>query len=178
MHGLLVQPCADDSVATCDVSTARLIFVSPSSLSTKVGTTFRTLAKPVIVSDAPLYDDMALVADDLDVDPNDHGNVDDTAIVVDGTARPFNAGLIGTVTLAPAAISLNWGLPGSGALRAASLVGRPDRAAIFAYPAGTMMVGLRAPARRVGLFIGEKAAASLTADAWAMVDAAVTWALQ
>src|SRR5204863_8223388 len=38
------------------------------------------------------------------------------------------------------------------------------------------MVGLNAAARRVGLFIGDGASASLTGDGWALVRAAIAWA--
>jgi hypothetical protein len=47
---------------------------------------------------------------------------------------------------------------------------------VFGYQVGSPMVGLAAPARRVGLFIDSRAATSLTADGAALYDAAVRWA--
>jgi hypothetical protein len=177
-RGLGVEPCADDEVASCDVSRVALVFISPSSLSTKVGTTFRTLGKPVIVSDAPLFDDMGMVQDDASADPNQHGNEDVVSLDVDAKISALNAGLGGVVTIAPAPVSVNWASPPDSAIRAARVVGRPERVVLFGYLAGSMMSGLAAPARRVGLFLGEDAAAKVTEAAWKLVDAAVAWSLQ
>jgi hypothetical protein len=47
---------------------------------------------------------------------------------------------------------------------------------LFGYEKGTPMVGLAAPARRVGLFLGDTNAAGLTAEGLALFDAAVRWA--
>lgn len=91
-------------------------------------------------------------------------------------AHPLAAGRSGLVTVTTARTTLAWGKPAAGAAIVARLPANPGRAAIFAYEKGMGMVGLAAPARRVGLFLGDTAAASLTADGWALFDAAVRWA--
>lgn len=45
-----------------------------------------------------------------------------------------------------------WGVPGSGAIKVATLTGAPEKVTYFAYPPGAMMAGSRAPARRVQFF--------------------------
>jgi hypothetical protein len=57
------------------------------------------------------------------------------------------------------------------------MAGDSTRAALFAFPSGAEMVGLVAPAPRVGFAIRETAAANLTSDGLALFDAAVTFAL-
>ena len=47
---------------------------------------------------------------------------------------------------------------------------------IFAYESGAMMVGMQAPARRVGLFHARDAFTYLTDNSAAIFDAAVRWA--
>jgi len=46
-----------------------------------------------------------------------------------------------------------YGFPGPAAKVIATVFGQPKQAAIFAYTTGAMMVGLAAPAKRVGFFI-------------------------
>ena len=64
-----------------------------------------------------------------------------------------------------------------GAVVVANMPDDASKAAIFAYEANAPMVGLTAPARRVGLFLdyGEIAYSD---DAWTLFDAAVRWAAQ
>ncbi|HPD18529.1 MAG TPA: CBM9 family sugar-binding protein, partial [Candidatus Goldiibacteriota bacterium] len=54
----------------------------------------------------------------------------------------------------------------------------PSRKYIFCYETGaTMYNSVKAPARRVGLFLQDTTAASLTTAGWQLFDAAVEWAL-
>ena len=45
-----------------------------------------------------------------------------------------------------------WGHPGPGAIKVAAATGHPGKPVLFAYPAGAMMVGKVAPARRLHFF--------------------------
>ena len=85
------------------------------------------------------------------------------------------AGLTGTVAVSTAADTLPQGNPGAAAVIVARLPGTTT-ASDFAYDTGAAMPGLAAPARRVGLFLGDNTAAIFTANGWALFDAAVTWA--
>jgi hypothetical protein len=67
------------------------------------------------------------------------------------------------------------GSPNGNAIVVATLPGSTT-AGIFAYDSGASMPGLTAPARRVGLFLGDNTATSLTANGTALFDAAIRWA--
>jgi hypothetical protein len=183
-RGFSVQICNDDDAPSCDTNRAALVFLSATAESAKVGTTFRGLPKPVVVSDNLMFDEMAFVEDDRAVDPNQHGSEDGNVIEVDAAredARALTAGLTGMVTIATGPVHLNWGTLPSAALRAAHVVGRGERVLLFGFPTGSALVGegnVTAAARRVGLFLGEGAAVSLTPDGWKLFDAAIAWALE
>jgi len=57
----------------------------------------------------------------------------------------------------------------------ATFPGFPDQATVFAYERGAEMKSLVAPARRVGFFVRDTGAVSLTQEDWALFDAAVRW---
>ena len=88
------------------------------------------------------------------------------------------AGLSGTTTLSSLATqSFGWGAPGPSAVIIATISGQPGEASIFAYDSGDGMFGLTAPARRVGLAMGNDTASTWTADAQVLFNAAINWAL-
>lgn len=72
--------------------------------------------------------------------------------------------------------TLTWGKPAAGAVLIARLPANAGRIVIFGYEKGAALVGLAAPSRRVGLFLGDSTAANLTANGGALLDAAVRWA--
>ena len=91
------------------------------------------------------------------------------------TRHPLSAGLDGTVTVYQTPWRLTWGIPGPGAVAVAALVGRPTQQVIFAYPAGAMMVGLAAPAKRLAFFLHDNPMENLTPEALCLLDAAIAW---
>src|SRR2546423_27290 len=72
---------------------------------------------------------------------------------------------------------LIWGIPRDGAIKIATLENLGEKAAVFGYESCAEMFGLRAPARRVGLFLDQGIAPHLTSAGWALFDAAVNWAI-
>lgn len=95
----------------------------------------------------------------------------------DDQGNPDNsAQLSGTRTVTASAEQFSWGLPGAAAAKGATLAGNSTQAASFGYESGAAMVGLSAPARRVGLFPSNTTATALTTDGWRLFDAAITWA--
>ena len=104
-----------------------------------------------------------------------YGNEDSVALYV-SSEHPLSAGLSGPVLVLSEPHELAWGTPSLGATVVATIPGDETKAAIFAYEAGAPMVGITAPARRVGLFYDSSGA--YNDDAWALFSAAVTWAAQ
>ena len=77
--------------------------------------------------------------------------------------------------LTPGKGQYGFGVPGAGASVVATLVDEPQGCAIFGYEQGAPMIGLTAPARRVGYFLDIQASTRLTSEGWALFDAAVKW---
>ncbi len=156
---------------------ARLLIVSSSVGSLDTRTSFRDLPVPAVVCEAKLYDDMGMT-----------GSCDDGGcglIYVPGQvwikdpAHPLAAGLTQGVRLRHGATMLvSWGLPSLHAAWIATVPGHPGQATIFSYEKGAEMVGLPAPARRVGLFFRMGGAASITDAGWSLFDAAALWAAE
>lgn len=97
---------------------------------------------------------------------------------IKNASSPLAASLTGTVKIASKSAKISWGSPRKGALGIATIKGSSKRYGVFAYETGAAMAGLRAPARRIGLFLSATAMRLLTAQAWALFDAAVTWAVE
>jgi len=76
-----------------------------------------------------------------------------------------------------------WGHPGPGAIKVATAAGHPDQTVIFAYPAGAMMVGKVAPARRLHFFFAVHAPPPvpelyLNDNGLKLLGATIDWSLQ
>ena len=98
-----------------------------------------------------------------------------TQLQIINASHPLAAGLSGTVTVTGAASIFSWGRPNANAANIATIVGDANKSAIFGYEKGAAMVGLTAPARRVGFFLENATAAELTGQGFALFDAAVRW---
>jgi hypothetical protein len=102
--------------------------------------------------------------------------VGETQITIVAPADALAAGLMGNVTVYTKGDRLIWGQPGPAARKIATIVGQPNQVAIFAYPAGAMMVGGNvAPAKRMSFFIHRNT--NYSPDGVKLFDAAVTWLL-
>lgn len=163
------------AAATSDASGKRLVLISSTITSGNVGTKFRSVGVPVVVWENALLDDMGMTGA---VAGTDFGTqASQTNVAITNAAHPLAGGLSGTsVQVLTAAKALTWGKPAASAAKAASVVGNSARSVVFGYEKGAAMAGLTAPARRVGLFLDDTAAASLNANGWKLVEAAIRWA--
>jgi hypothetical protein len=152
-----------------------LVIISDSVTSTNVNTKFRDVMIPVINWEPSLFDDMMMTGATLGTHYGDLAN--QTQLNLVDASHPLAAGLAAGLRTTSASPQLYfWAVPSANASVVATLNGYPTRAAVFGYEEGADMVGMKAPARRVGFFNG--AASAFTADGWALYDAAVQWALQ
>ena len=171
-NGYTVTLVDDNDLASVTTVTTTMVLISATVGSGNVTTKFRTTAKPVMVWEPMLYDDMGF----LDLATNEgHTTVNGSTIDVSATGGELAAGLIGTVSVFSAGQLINYGIPNAQALLVATVTGQPTNWSILAYETGVQMPGLVAPARRVGFFLTASAAPSLTADGWKLFDAAVAW---
>jgi hypothetical protein len=100
-------------------------------------------------------------------------------VTIAAAAHPLAAGLSGKLEVTFARSQMGFGIPGPGALRIATLSNDKERATVFAYERGAAMLdpAWHAPARRMGLFLHWTGARLLTDAGWALLDAAVRWAV-
>jgi hypothetical protein len=164
-----VSVVGDAASTSADATGKQLVVISSSSFASNIGTKFRTTAVPVVTWEHALWDDLGMTA----AAGTQVGGQTSVSIVTPGS--PLAAGLSGTVAVSTAADTLPQGSPAAAAVIVARLPGTTT-ASDFAYDTGAAMAGLAAPARRVGLFMGDNTAATFTANGWALFDAAVAWA--
>jgi hypothetical protein len=169
---LSVTVTADEDVTTTALRASALVVVSSSVDIGILGTQLRDLAVPIVVAEPWLLDDLGMTQ---------AGNEDNQAafsqqVVIVGNDHPLAAGLSGPVQVADTKSVIAWGRPNAVAATIATYKGTAERATIFGYEKGDAMPGLRAPARRVFLFMHDGTAAHLTSDGWALFDAAIQWA--
>ena len=150
-----------------------LVVVASSSVSMSVAAKYRTTALPILNMEQAIMDDMGMTGPTEDTD---YGEAAGTQVAIVNAAHPLAAGLTGTVTVASNGGTMTWGAPAASAVRVATMTGaNAARITIFYYDAGTMMVGLAAPARRVGFFTSDSIAQRLLADGGRLLDAAIAF---
>jgi hypothetical protein len=155
---------------------AEMVFLSESTFSPTVDGRLNAVRTPVVSAEPALWDDLGMVGSGWQVDFGDEPG--QTRLDIVYPAHPMAAGLSGTVTVASAPGKFLWGKPAATAVAIATIDDQPGKVAVFGYPTGVFMVSATAPGRRAGLFMGRDVPATLTADGWKLVDAAIRWAAQ
>jgi glucose/arabinose dehydrogenase len=151
-----------------------VLLISSTIRDVALGTRFRNVITPIVTWETHQFDDLGMTratAGSFGVKANQR------RLNIVRPGHPLAAGFNGALTVTFTPTPFAWGKPASTAIVAARLTGDPDRAAIFGYERGVAMIGgLTAPGRRVGLFLGDTTANSLTPRGWALFDAAIRWA--
>lgn len=148
-----------------------VVLISSTVTPGDVGSKLRGSVAPIVTWETQLFDDLGLTGTAAA-----SGTAKQSRITIITPGHPLAAGLSGVVNVTTAPTVLAWGQPAAGATRIARMPGNASRITIFSYERGSAMSGLTAPARRVGLFLGDTAAGILTPDGAALFDAAVRWA--
>ncbi len=157
----------DNLVATTPLGGFDLIIISSTAQTSLIPTSLKSLAVPVLSSDAPISVKLGL--------GRNAGSANGTSLNIIAPTHPLAAGRSGTVAVSTSA-TFTALTPSSGSTIVARRVGASNTA-IFAIEPGAALVSGTAPARRVGFFLGGNAPARLNANGWSLFDAAVTWAL-
>ena len=168
--GFAVTVKTGTAVTAADAS-GKLVVISESVTSADVNTKFRNSGSPVLSLEPALFDDLAMTGSAS----SEYGTTSNqNSILLLGTPGT----LVGDVTVAVSstAKTFAWGRPAASAKRVATLAGDRSAATIFAYDKGQAMVGLTAPARRLGWFATADAPSSFNSSAWSLFDASVSWA--
>jgi len=155
-----------------------LILISESVDAVDVGDKYRNAPIPLVTFENDLLGELGMTGwkNGLDYGTDDNQRF----IFVVNAPHPLAAGLKAGPqnVLDDEHYKMNWGRPGPGAVRIATLLGEPDKAAIFAYEKGaTMNAEFLAPARRVSFFLWQDTFAGLRPEGLALFRAAVLWAV-
>jgi hypothetical protein len=187
--GFEVSQAFDANVSSEDLSGKALIVISASTAGDVLrerirGLGLRTAPVPIVTCETASFDELGLTGPRGGAGPpggpNGFGSAPGhMSIEIEAAGHVLAAGLGGRLRIASAPVALSWGAPADSAIRVASLGGGRGRHLIvqFAYETGAPMVGLAAPARRVGCFVSAEAADALTTDGWQLFDAGVRWAI-
>jgi hypothetical protein len=97
--------------------------------------------------------------------------------IVAPAGHALAAGLTGNVTVYEPAHRVVFGVPGTGAVKIATVLGSTTQIAIFAYPKDAAMVGGNAPAKRIAFFAHDNDTATIAPDGIKLLGAAIEWAL-
>jgi fibronectin type 3 domain-containing protein len=152
-----------------------LILISSTCASSEIGTRLRDIPIPVICWEPYLFDDMGMTG--LVTGTDYHWLPDQSRIHVNGTSSSIASTVGGWQIVHTSSQAMGWGQPGAGAHVVATITGTSTTPCIFTYKAGANMVGMKAPASRVGFFLGDTGAASLTPAGWKIFDQTVQWVL-
>jgi hypothetical protein len=174
-RGFQVTFISDVAVTAADVVGQDLVLISSSAESGPLGIKLRDIGVPVVCAENGAFPTMGLTGTTL---ATDYGSTfNQTAVVIAADPPWTDVALTGSVTITSTPAELGWAVPAAGAVVRATMADNPAHAAWFAYPTGSQMASMVAPARRVGFAIRETVAANLTADGLTLFDAAVTFAL-
>jgi hypothetical protein len=160
--------------AAGDATGKALVVISGSAISADVNSKFRDVPIPVVVFDASVFGPMKMTGTKEDTDFGTA--LGDKRVAIVQPAHPLAAGLSGTITVANDNIQVSWGVPSSSAIKVATIAGQANHFTLFAYAAGSTMVGPVAPARRVGAFVRYPESTTYTSDGLLLFRAIVTWA--
>ncbi len=151
-----------------------LVAISSTVSGSDVGVKFRASLAPVLTWESDLFDDLGLTGAQAGRDFGKIGG-QTSAFLFDPTS-PLAAGLSGNVKVANIASPFAWGRPRSSAHIVLQSIGEARRPLVFTYERGDALIGLTAPSRRVGYFLGDTTAASWTTNGAALFEAAAVWA--
>jgi hypothetical protein len=175
-HGFLIDVIVGKDVQSYHAVGSGVVVISESTASVDVGSRLKNVAVPLVSLEPELWDELAMVAPGWGTNIGDSAAEDRLAIV--NPTHPLAAGLSGTVRVVNSAQKFVWAKPPAGAVRIATLANAAEKAVVFGYELGAPMLGLSAPARRVGWFAGRDTAVSFRSEGWKLLDAAIVWAAQ
>ncbi|MEZ4954515.1 MAG: HYR domain-containing protein [Saprospiraceae bacterium] len=171
--GFNVTVVSDNGSSTSDADGKGLILISSTVNSGDVNSKFRYVEVPVICYEPLLYDDMRMTNSSSSYYGTDSYEY---KMTIKDASHPIAAGLSGHVQIFNSYETVSYGVPLSSAAVIANKYGSSSRSLVFAYEDGAGLNGISAPARRVGFFLQNTSATSLTADGLKIFDAAVKWA--
>jgi hypothetical protein len=175
--GYTTTPLRSTEATTGHATGMTLVVITNTAVAGQVSSKFRDVVVPVVTASSGTFEPMYMTGSVL----NQHYGVHtESQVVIDAPTHPLAAGLGSPSPTVNVSVSaspdLAWGYPSPRSMSVAHFPGEPNRWVIFPYERGEQMVQGSAAERRVGFFLGAATATALTADGWALFDAAMTWA--
>jgi len=157
-----------------------LVIISYSVLSTNFNAAdFADLPVPLMVMEHFLLPDLGMTSSD------GHGYEPDVTQISLTSRDPMLSGGLptGDATVYSQVGEVFWGIPSPTAITVATVKGNPMHAVTFGYPAGAMMIGRVAKAKRMQFFVAVHAPPPnpqpfLNANGLALLGGAIDWCLQ
>jgi subtilisin family serine protease len=171
--GYTVRVKDDNFTQIEDTNGMDLFLISSSVNESDVSSEFLDARVPLVTWEANLYKDMKMTnsnSGDFGFDSNL------TQVRIAGSSHPLAAGKSGDLAVYAANAKVGWGKPGTGAVKVGTLISSSTKVAIFGYDKNAAMIGMNAPARRVGLYLSDSST-SVNETGWGLLEAAVTWAI-
>lgn len=162
---------SDTAATAADATGKTVVLISSTVSAANVGTKFKSVPVPVLLWESGLFDDMGMTTT-----ANLGTATGQANLTVVAAGDPMTAGYTGVQLAASPGNTFSWGKPAASATVIAQLSTDTTKAGIFRYDAGVAMVGLNAPARRVGLYLEDTTATGMTTASRALVTAAISWA--
>jgi hypothetical protein len=176
-RGMIVTMVDESAPATAAEGEDLVVISSVVSARDMTGTSYKNVNVPLVTWESDLFDSLRLTGAKKG---EDFGEVEkEHYINVVNAPSPLAGGLpAGKRWVYPRDDEMGWGKPAPGATIIATIPGEPQHAVVFAYEKGaTMDYDFIAPARRVGLFLGNRTFDKLSPEGSALFDAAIDWAI-
>ena len=172
--GYTVTVKDNTKVTASDATGKDVILISPSVDSSKLGTKLRDVATPVVTSKESLFDDMKLTGT---TSGTDFSKITAQTSIMVNSSHPIASGFLSILPtwIFSSSSEVAWGRPSSSATTIATVSSDSSKSALFAYDKGTTMIGLTAPARRVG-FYNNQSITTHSTWGWQLFESAITWA--
>ncbi|MGE5558413.1 MAG: hypothetical protein ACM3WV_07355, partial [Bacillota bacterium] len=173
--GYTVTISDDNATHPVDLANYEVVYISATISSGNITNKYKSAAKPVIIAESWIFDDMGMTGTVTDTD---YGTIGAQTQIDMADTHPIAGGLTGTQTIQSAADTFHWGIPGGGAATVARIRGSSTNACIFTYDAGSSLKdGTTAAGKRIGLWPGDTTFNNVNSAGQELFDRAFMWAL-
>ena len=179
-EGYEVVVLPDEEVTAADAEDKMAVIIAGSVSPGTIGTKLTDVAVPLINLEFRLHSHLGLTESGWSENYGRTASQEKQVEIVNST-HEIAAGLSGIVTVTDQSAYQGWGIPGNEAIviaQTTALISSADslpQPSVFAYEAGSQMIGMDAPARRVAMFLDYQSPGKMGENGWALLGAAIDW---
>lgn len=170
--GYNVLVIRDENANEAQGGCAAMIVISASADPAKVGYKFLRAPVPVVSWAVELFDELAMTNGLFGTDA---GTEAGQSLIVNSVPHELSDGLTGNVPVYTAAGVIHWGKPSPEGVSVATV--SSGKAGVIGYEQGSVLFGLKAPARRVAFYSSPGGLQMLTTEGQKLFDQAICWAM-